>query len=149
MEQTFVRSILRTYAAPDIDSKSIILWTVAFIQKPIIPLPGRSVFQKGDILAFTSGIVTGFLRSNTNQLNLALKYHAQEGNQKWVSLLLWAGGDGHAHLPEICDAPNPDEDTSAIENACGRGFVEIVDKIGLDPKRDNLQRMFETACLLG
>lgn len=27
------------------------------------------------------------------QLNVALRWHAKEGNEKWVSLLLWAGGD--------------------------------------------------------
>lgn len=30
------------------------------------------------------------------QFNLALRYHAQKGNLKWVSLLLWAGGDAGA-----------------------------------------------------
>ena len=83
------------------------------------------------------------------QLNLALRYHAQKGNLKWVLLLLWAGGDGHLRLPEIGDTPNRLQDTSAVEEAAARGNLEIVEKIGVNPRRDNVQRMFETVCLLG
>jgi len=84
-----------------------------------------------------------------HQLNLALKYHAQHGNLKWVSLLLWAGGDGHLRLPMIGEPSDRNNDTSAIEDALLRQHFDIVDKIGLNPRRDNLQRMFQTACNLG
>ncbi len=83
------------------------------------------------------------------QINLALRYHAQQGNLKWVSLLMWAGGDPHLLLPEIEDEPDPEEDTSAIEEASARNHIAIVDRIGIDLKRDNINRMFEIACLLG
>jgi hypothetical protein len=83
------------------------------------------------------------------QLNLALRHLAREGNLKWVSLLIWAGGDPHVHLPDIGEKPCPRTDTSALEEAVHTNREDIVDKIGIDPKRDNLNRMFDTACLLG
>ncbi len=83
------------------------------------------------------------------QLNLALRYHAQHGNLKWVSLLMWAGGDPHLHLPEVGEKPCPKTDTSALEEAVRFNRDEIVEKIGIDPKRDNVDRMFDLACLLG
>ena len=83
------------------------------------------------------------------QLNLALRHLAREGNLKWVSMLMWAGGNPHLHLPDIGEKPCPRTDTSALEEAVHRDRQEIVDKIGIDPKRDNVDRMFELACLLG
>ena len=83
------------------------------------------------------------------QLNLALRHLAREGNLKWVSLLMWAGGDPHLHLPDIGEKPCPRTDTSALEEAVHMDRQEIVDRIGIDPKRDNVDRMFELACLLG
>lgn len=83
------------------------------------------------------------------QLNLALRHLARDGNLKWVSPLMWAGGDSHLHLPDIGEKPFPRTDTSALEEAVRTNRDEIVDKIGIDPKRDNVNRMFELACLLG
>jgi ankyrin repeat protein len=83
------------------------------------------------------------------QLNLALRHLAREGNLKWVSMLMWAGGDPHLHLPDIGEKPCPRTDTSALEEAVRTNRFEIVDKIGIDAKRDNLDRMFDLACLLG
>lgn len=84
-----------------------------------------------------------------HQLNLALCHLAGEGNLKWVCLLMWAGGDPHLRLPDIGEKPCPSTDTSAIEDAAQRNHLTVVDKIGIDPKRDNIDRMFEIACLLG
>ena len=83
------------------------------------------------------------------QLNLALRHLAREGNLKWVSLLMWAGGDPHLHLPDIGEKPCPRTDTSALEEAVRTNRHEIVDKIGIDPERDNISRMFDLAYLLG
>jgi ankyrin repeat protein len=83
------------------------------------------------------------------QLNLALRHLARQGNLKWVSLLMWAGGDPHLRLPDIGERPSPRTDTSALEEAVRTDRHEVVDKIGIDPKRDNIDRMFELACLLG
>lgn len=83
------------------------------------------------------------------QLNLALRFHAQRGNLKWVSLLMWAGGDPHLCLPDIDEKSDPDEDTSALEEAIYKNRMEILDHIGIDPKRDNLKRIFYYIALLG
>ena len=40
------------------------------------------------------------------QANLALRYHAQTGNLKWVRLLLWAGANPHERLPDIGREPD-------------------------------------------
>ena len=51
------------------------------------------------------------------QLNIALRWHAREGNEKWVSLLLWAGAD--PTMPGPCDSMDDDEELyeTAIELA--------------------------------
>jgi len=64
------------------------------------------------------------------QGNMALRYHASEGNQKWVALLLWAGADPWArgpYRPEELDSDPEDEqdDPSAMELASYRGKLEI------------------------
>jgi hypothetical protein len=61
---------------------------------------------------------------------MALRYHASEGNQKWVALLLWAGADPWArgpYRPEELDSDPEDEqdDPSAMELASYRGKLEI------------------------
>lgn len=83
------------------------------------------------------------------QLNLALRYHAQRANLKWVSLLMWAGGDPHLHLPDIGDKPAPKTDTSAIEEAVTFNRKEIVAKIGIDPDRDNISFMLDLVTIRG
>ena len=37
------------------------------------------------------------------QADIALRYHCQEGNMKWVSLMLWAGADPYAKGLTSCD----------------------------------------------
>ncbi len=83
------------------------------------------------------------------QMNLALRYHAQRNNLKWVSLLMWAGGDPHLHLPEIGEKPCPRTDTNAVEEAVTLNRKEIVDKIGIDPKRDSLSVMLDLVTIRG
>ena len=84
-----------------------------------------------------------------HQLNLALRYHAREGNLRWVCLLLWAGGDARVKLPDIGEDSDPENDTSALEEAIGHKRNAIVDKIRIDPKRDNLNGLLERACSAG
>jgi hypothetical protein len=64
------------------------------------------------------------------QGGMALRYHASEGNQKWVALLLWAGADPWArgpYRPEDLDSDTDDEedDPTAMELASYRGNLEI------------------------
>lgn len=83
------------------------------------------------------------------QVNLALRHHARNGNLKWVSLLLWAGGNGHIPLPEIEEEPDSDTDTTALEEAVRFRRIAVVEKIGIVPNRDDMSRMLEEACSAG
>ena len=83
------------------------------------------------------------------QVNLALRHHAREGNLHWVCLLLWADGDARVKLPDIGKNPDPENDTSALEEAIYHKRNIVVDKIGIDPKKDNLNGLLETACSAG
>ena len=82
-----------------------------------------------------------------HQVNLALRHHAREGNLKWVSLLLWAGADPHVRLPEIDSDPDPDFDSTALEEAVRSGHEEVINKIGIDPQKADLGRLLVEACL--
>ncbi|HEX3627076.1 MAG TPA: hypothetical protein VH280_16830 [Verrucomicrobiae bacterium] len=84
-----------------------------------------------------------------HQVNLALRHHAREGNLYWVCLLLWAGGDAHVKLPDIGKDSDPENDTSALEEAIYHKRNVVVDKIGIDPKKDNLNGLLEKACSAG
>jgi hypothetical protein len=49
---------------------------------------------------------------------MALRHHCEEGNFKWVSLLLWAGADPSAKGPDSHDEdPDPEEDLRALDCA--------------------------------
>lgn len=84
-----------------------------------------------------------------HQVNLALRRHAREGNLYWVCLLLWAGGDAHVKLPDIGKDSELESDTSALEEAIYHERNAVVDKIGIDLKKDNLNGLLETASSVG
>jgi len=60
-----------------------------------------------------------------DQLNTALRWHAREGNEKWVSLLLWAGAD--PTKPGPCGLFDDDEELyeTAIELAFSRNHSHL------------------------
>jgi hypothetical protein len=66
----------------------------------------------------------------------ALRYHAGEGNTKWVSLLLWAGADPWARGPyrlEQLDTEDCDDEAgvSAFEWAALRGKIDVLGQRGM------------------
>jgi ankyrin repeat protein len=89
------------------------------------------------------------------ELNIALGYHVRAGNQKGISLCLWAGADPHAPAPDpsfqvyVPSDPDDPEDSfvgwSAIEEAARSGNVELLKRLGPDPSRDNFQELFRSA----
>lgn len=83
------------------------------------------------------------------QLNLALRYHARKGNLGWVCLLMWAGGNPRLRLPDIGKDSVPHLNSTALEEAFVAGHTDILNKIGIDPAKDNLGRLLNDACLLG
>ena len=82
----------------------------------------------------------------THQLNLALRHHVKEGRIKWVYILLWAGADPRAALPDIDDKPNSYLQSSALEEAIKGGHLEMVAKMRIEPKADNLNTLLTWAC---
>jgi ankyrin repeat protein len=82
------------------------------------------------------------------QLNLALRHHARAGNLKWVSLLLWAGGNSRLKLPDVGEDPDPDLDSTALEEAVRTGRVDIAQYIGFRAE-DDLDALMEFACRSG
>jgi hypothetical protein len=89
------------------------------------------------------------------ELNIALGYHAREGNERGVALCLWAGADPHApaHNPElgIAEDADPEDDEepflgwSALEEAARAGHLGILMRLGPDPARDDFDELYTYA----
>src|SRR5262249_7740666 len=75
------------------------------------------------------------------ELNIALAHHARHGNEKGVSLCLWAGADPHERIPDPAfdeaeneiDPDDADLGWSAIEEAAHAGHANILKRLGPDP----------------
>jgi hypothetical protein len=90
-----------------------------------------------------------FARELDQQAERALRYFTYEGNLKWVSLMLWAGADPRAKGPR----PNshfendPECDSTAIEDACIFGNLDVLRRFHLSPETDDLSHLLnEAAC---
>jgi ankyrin repeat protein len=90
------------------------------------------------------------------ELNIALGHHVDEENEKGVQLCLWAGANPHAPAPNLRywrstaqDDGDEEEDaesgTSAMYEACHRGNVTILRRLGPDPARDDFDELYQTA----
>lgn len=82
------------------------------------------------------------------ELNMALCEHVREGNEKGISLCLWAGADPHAPAPNLHSFRPDDEEFigwSAIEDAVRTGDVPLLKRFGPDPARDDFDNLYETA----
>jgi hypothetical protein len=91
------------------------------------------------------------------ELNIALAHHAGEGNEKGVQLSLWAGADPHAPALSLRFGNyDQDDDTeadegggflgfSAIRQACSRGHVDILKRLGPDASRDDFDDLYNAA----
>lgn len=86
------------------------------------------------------------------ELDIALGHHADRGNEKGVSLCLWAGADPHAPAPSLSYGPwrqdENDQDEphfigfSAIYRACSSGHAAILERLGPDPERDDFDDLY-------
>lgn len=82
------------------------------------------------------------------QVNIALRHHASEGNLKWVSLMLWAGGDPYAPGPSEYNEEDVDEEPlSALGLAalCGHTQIFKLKAIRLDPKHPVMKEVMRYA----
>ncbi len=98
------------------------------------------------------GLIKGFkdrYPSFQEQANIALRRHCWDGNLKWVSLMLWAGGDPYAKGPDSPEQESdPESDNSALDIAAFQGNLNIfrMKAIRLDPKRADARGLMENAC---
>lgn len=81
------------------------------------------------------------------QANIALRFHAKEGNLKWVSLMLWAGADPYVRGSD-CDEPDPECAVSALELAVLHEHFDIfkLKSIRLDPSHAFAHELLRKAC---
>lgn len=87
------------------------------------------------------------------ELNIALCYHARNGNEKGINLCLWAGADPHAPAPDPQWGDSSDTDTeegderflgwTAIEEAAREGHLTILKRLCPDPQRDNFDDLYQ------
>ena len=80
-----------------------IAWGLIHCIRPTLGLLKRHVTKQPELM---------------RQVDFALRYHARQGNQKWVALTLWAGADPLARGPDDLDR---DED----DNQLGMNAVEL------------------------
>lgn len=81
------------------------------------------------------------------QLDVALRQFCQDGNLKWVSLLMWAGANPRSRGPALDDLENahdPEFQTTALEEAAGSRNVEVLKRLKPNPT-DDLASMLDKA----
>jgi hypothetical protein len=67
---------------------------------------------------------------------MALRQFAQDGNLKWVSLLMWVGADPRSSGPTVEDADDSEWSTTALHEACGSGNVGVLKPLQPTPSDD-------------
>lgn len=72
------------------------------------------------------------------QADMALRRFCRDGNLKWVCLLLWAGANPRARVPDLYDEEEPDDYRSGLEEAVHWGRQDVIKKIGINSKKDDL-----------
>lgn len=85
------------------------------------------------------------------QVDSALRYFADKGDLKWVSLMMWAGASPRSLGPKAEDnhKEDPEYFTTALKEACYSGNVDVLRKLKPDPERDNLAELLHCAAALG
>lgn len=85
------------------------------------------------------------------QLDCALRHFCGEGDLKWISLLMWAGGDPRSRGPclEKEYTEDPECYTSGLEEACRAENLDVLKKLKPDPSRDNLTELLRSAAIWG
>ena len=102
-----------------------------------------------------SVLIYGFVKRHREEipdlqreLDIALSYHAREGNEKGTMLCLWAGADPHARVRDLeyGDDDDPeDEQWSAVDRAVFRGELRTLQRCKPDPARMDFDRLYESA----
>jgi len=101
------------------------------------------------------GVFIDCQRNNPNlkaelqrQLDMALGYHCGRGNMRWVSLLLWAGGNPCARVPDLNHPDDMDDEElwiTGVEEAAYCGQLDVIKKIGVTPQNALWQKALSWA----
>jgi hypothetical protein len=81
------------------------------------------------------------------QVDRALRHFCCEGDMKWISLLLWAGANPRSRGPTMEErwADDPECHTTALQEACSKGSLEVLTKLKPDSRTDNLAELLSSA----
>lgn len=81
------------------------------------------------------------------QLDCALRFFCAKGDLKWVSLLLWAGGDPRSRgpCPEKEYTEDPECYTSALEQACCSENLDVLKRLKPTPSDDTSELLRRAA----
>lgn len=79
------------------------------------------------------------------QLDRALRYFAHKGDLKWVSLLMWAGGNPRSRGWNLNYDDDPDCYASALEEASSQEKLEVLKRLKPDPCQDHLSTLLNCA----
>ncbi len=85
------------------------------------------------------------------QADRALRHYSHEGDLKWISLMLWAGANPRTLGPTLDDRYETDPEcyTTALQEACYSGHLEVLMKLKPDPSRDDLSGLLGCAAVSG
>jgi hypothetical protein len=83
------------------------------------------------------------------QLDCALRHFCGEGDLKWVSLLMWAGGNPRSRgsCLEKDYTEDPECYTSGLEEACRSENLDVLKKLKPDSTLDSLSELLQCAAL--
>jgi ankyrin repeat protein len=83
------------------------------------------------------------------QADRALRHFAYEADMKWISLMIWAGANPRKRGPTLDDrfANEPECHTTALDEACHKGNLEVLKKLKIDPRQDDLAELLHSAAL--
>lgn len=85
------------------------------------------------------------------QLDRALRHFCGKADMKWISLLVWAGGDVRSLGPCLGKDYTADTEcyTSGLKEACYSGNVDVMRKLKPDAGRDDLSQLLHCAAVSG
>ncbi len=81
------------------------------------------------------------------QIDCALRHFCGEGDLKWVSLLIWAGGDPRSRGPVLNQEYTEDPEcfTTGLRQACHAESLEVLKKLKPQRDKDDLSDLLQCA----
>jgi ankyrin repeat protein len=82
------------------------------------------------------------------EADCALRYFSKQENFRWISLMMWAGASPRTPGPMLYEGNDPDCYTSALQEACYAGKLEVLKKLKPEAGRGDLSDLLGCAALL-